>query len=155
MKDGGEESIEIFLEFVTDTVREEYTETGTFEPRVALIHKNRQGQFLLSFMSIPSVYVLDGKKGSKGWESLQRRMGRFVTEKRMEGSEVIVLYHAVDSRFTQDYDDGRIVIVTKTGASLENVVEKHYMAEEGRMTVDDSGELGDGWVRLREIEAGG
>jgi hypothetical protein len=148
MHNNAEGMIGIFLEFMMDGIREEYTQVGSFEPRVALLHREFNGQFVISNMDIPAIYLLEGRQGQRGWETLQRRMRKFASKKRHEGSETVCLFHAVES---EDYDDGRIVVIVRTGPHLEHVEETHYMAEGGPLTVDDKDGLVKGRVVLRPM----
>ena len=142
------EELQDYIEQLNSRVFEEFAERRFFEPVVAMVVKTPQGEYDIRFMGIPSIYMLEGRKGEKGWHSLQRRMLKMVVHARMDGMKVLLLYHAA---VPEDYSDERIVIITKTGVELEHVQERHYLPEDGPMTVDEVGKLKLGIPSFREL----
>ena len=136
------------IEILNDRVFREYSEHQLIEPIVAILVRDPQGEFRIRFMEITSTYILEGRQGGKGWHTLQRRMMRMVAHEGRDGAKVLLLYHA---SVADERSDERIVIVTRTGADLEHVRERHYLPECGSMSVDGTGSLKIGNPLFKEL----
>ena len=136
------------IELLTNNVFQEYREHLDFEPVVAMLVKNPLEEFSVRYMHIPSIYMMEGRKGERGWESLQRRMKTMAAHARREGLKVLLLYHAAKP---DDYSDDRIVLVIRTGRNLERVRECHFLPEFGKVSVDESGKLSIEVLKFREL----
>jgi hypothetical protein len=136
------------IEMLSNEVFGEYRKQLDFEPVVALLVKNPLGEYSVKYMLIPSIYMIEGKKGERGWESLQRRMKTMAVHARREGLKVLLVYHAAKP---DDYDDDRIVIITRTGPNLERVRECHFLPEFGGMLVDETGNMKMEVLQFKEL----
>ena len=136
------------IEELSNQVFEEYRKHMDFEPVVAILVKNPLGEFSVQYMLIPSIYMMEGKKGERGWESLQRRMKSMAVHARRDGLKVLLVYHAAKP---DDYDDDRIVIITRTGPKLERVRECHFLPEFGSISVDETGKMKVEVLKFREL----
>jgi hypothetical protein len=136
------------IEVLTDNVFKEYREHLNFEPVVAILVKNSLGEFSVQYMLIPSIYIMEGKKGERGWESLQRRMKSMAVHARRDGLKVLLVYHAAKP---DDYDDDRIVIITRTGPKLDCLRECHFLPEFGNISVDETGKMKVEVLKFREL----
>ena len=54
------------IEELSNHVFEEYRKHMDFEPVVAILVKNPLGEFSVQYMLIPSIYMMEGKKGERG-----------------------------------------------------------------------------------------
>jgi hypothetical protein len=136
------------IEELSKHVFEEYRKHMDFEPVVAMLVKNPLGEFSVQYMLIHSIYMMEGKKGERGWESLQRRMKSMAVHARRDGLKVLLVYHAAKP---DDYDDDRIVIITRTGPKLDCLRECHFLPEFGNISVDETGKMKVEVLKFREL----